>query len=138
MITVNIYKQSLNIVVEILYNSKKPCLLLYFIIYAFGNKGKGFDSSYEQTFWYLDYKEYKTINTHYCQKMWWHIKNSYGGNSLVFQWLDSELSLLLGQRINIPQAMQLCIEAKKKNSCGYLISYVYQLNFVEGMQISII
>ena len=54
MITVNIYKQSMNIVVEILYNFNKPCLLLYFIIYTLGNNGKGFDSSYEQTFWYLD------------------------------------------------------------------------------------
>ena len=60
----------------------------------------------------------------------------------MVQWLDSELSLLPDQGTNIPQAMQLCIEAKKKkkntNSHGYLINYVYQLNFVEGMQISII
>ena len=46
--------------------------------------------------------------------IWWHIKNSYGGNSLVVQWLDSELSLLPDQGTNIPQAMQLCIEEKKK------------------------
>ena len=58
----------------------------------------------------------------------------------MVQWLDSELSLLPDQGTNIPQAMQLCIEAKKKkkNSHGYLINYVYQLNVVEGMQISII
>ena len=56
----------------------------------------------------------------------------------MVQWLDSELSLLPGQGINIPQAMQLCIKSKKSKSCGYLINYVYQLNFVEGMQISII
>ena len=40
MITGNIYKQSLNIVMEILCYFNKSYLILYFVTYTFGDNGK--------------------------------------------------------------------------------------------------